>query len=229
MRKAYGSDISREQFVAISQELESTKKKTRPRKVDLYEIFCAILYLLKNACAWRNLPHDFPNWQLVYYYFRIWTKKSENGESELDCILAKLVDIERYTTGRNPQPSMLIIDSKSIQNADTAEEKGYDAGKKISGIKIHIAVDVLGLPYAILVTTADVSDRDGAVEMFSQPEFDKAPTLKKVLCDGGYTGEVFAAKIQEATGAEVEIAKRPELHKFVIMPKRWCASSVHVI
>ncbi|MDR1472194.1 MAG: IS5/IS1182 family transposase, partial [Synergistaceae bacterium] len=51
MRQAYDSDVSREQFAAISRELESTKKKTRPRKVDLYEIFCAILYLLKNACA----------------------------------------------------------------------------------------------------------------------------------------------------------------------------------
>jgi hypothetical protein len=77
------------------------------------------------------LPHDFPNWKLVNYYYRIWTKKSENEESVLDCILAKLVDIGRYTAGRNPQPSMLIVDSKSIQNADTAQEKGYDAGKKL--------------------------------------------------------------------------------------------------
>ena len=131
MRHAYDSDISREQFIAISQELETTKKKTRPRKVHLYDIFCAILYLLKNACTWRNLPHDFPNWKLVNYYYRTWTKKNENGESVLDCILSKLVDIERYTTGRNPQPSMLIIDSKSVRNADTAQEKGYDAGKKL--------------------------------------------------------------------------------------------------
>jgi transposase len=93
--------------------------------------------------------------------------------------------------------------------------------EKTSGIKVHIAVDVLGLPYAILVTTANVSDRDGAVEMFSHPDFRKVPTLKKVLCDGGYTGEDFARKIREETAAEVEIAKRPELHKFEIMPKRW--------
>ncbi|MDR1648952.1 MAG: transposase [Synergistaceae bacterium] len=94
-------------------------------------------------------------------------------------------------------------------------------GKKTSGIKVHIAVDVLGLPYATLITTANVSDRDGAIEMFSRADFQKMPTLKKVLCDGGYTGEVFAAKIEEMIGAEVEIAKRSELHKFVIMPKRW--------
>jgi transposase len=86
---------------------------------------------------------------------------------------------------------------------------------------VHIAVDVLGLPYAILVTTANVSDRDGAVEMFSHSDFHKLPTLKKVLCDGGYTGKVFAAKIQEVIGAEVEIAKRSESRKFVVMPKRW--------
>jgi hypothetical protein len=52
---------------------------------------------------------------------------------------------------------MFIVDSKSTQNADTAQEKGYDAGKKTSGIKIHIAVDVLGLPYGVLVTTANVT------------------------------------------------------------------------
>ena len=114
MRQPYDSDISREQFNLISRDLEFVKKKTRPRVVDLYEVFCAILYLLKNGCTWRNLPHDFPNWKLVNYYYGIWTNKNENGESVLDYILAKLVDIKRYELGRNPLPSMLIIDSKSV-------------------------------------------------------------------------------------------------------------------
>jgi hypothetical protein len=131
MRQPYGSDISREQFNSISRDLEFVKKKTRPRVVDLYDVFCAILYLLKNGCTWRNLPHDFPNWKLVHYYYGVWTKKNENGESMLDHILAKLVDIGRYEARRNPLPSMLIVDSKSVQNADTANEKGYDAGKKL--------------------------------------------------------------------------------------------------
>jgi transposase len=88
-------------------------------------------------------------------------------------------------------------------------------------VKLHIAVDVQGLPYAAFVTTANIGDRDGAIEMFSQPCFYKIPTLEKILCDGGYTGEIFATKIKELTGAIVEIAKRSELHKFVVMPKRW--------
>ena len=54
-----------------------------------------------------------------------------------------------------------IIDSKSVKNIDTAEEKGYDAGKKVSGIKLHIVVDTLGLPHAVHVTCADVTDRKG--------------------------------------------------------------------
>jgi transposase len=56
--------------------------------------------------------------------------------------------------------------------------------------------------------------------MFSQSDL-HLPTLKKILCDGGYTGEDFAAQIKNLIGAEVEIVKRSELHKFVVMPKRW--------
>jgi len=76
------------------------------------------------------------------------------------------------------------------------------------------------LPYAIYATTANITDRNGAVEMFSQPYF-CLPTLMKVLCDGGYTGQDFADRIKALTGAEVEVAKRSELHKFAVIPKRW--------
>ena len=60
MRQAYDSDVTREQFAHISQDLENAKKRTSPRKVDIYEVFCAILYLQKKACTWRNIPYDFP-------------------------------------------------------------------------------------------------------------------------------------------------------------------------
>jgi transposase len=100
------------------------------------------------------------------------------------------------------------------------QKRKNTTGEKTSGVKIHIAVDVLGLPYGALVTTANITDRDGAVEMFSQGDF-HMPTLKKVLRDGGYTGESFAAQIKALTGAEVEVAKRSELHKFGVTPKRW--------
>ena len=72
MRKSYPSDISREQFEEIREELAKTKKATHPRKYDLYDIFCAILYLLKEGCTWRAIPHDFPKWQNVRYHYDIW-------------------------------------------------------------------------------------------------------------------------------------------------------------
>jgi len=81
-------------------------------------------------------------------------------------------------------------------------------------------VDVRGFPYALGVTTANVTDRNGAILMFSDPNL-HLPRLLKVLVDGGYTGEDFAAKIKGLTGAEVEVAKRSELHKFAVIPKRW--------
>lgn len=86
----YPSDITREQFEIIRPELEGVKKKTRPRKYDLYDIFCAVLYILRGGIQWRMLPADFPSWKLVYYYFKVWSKADENGVSLLDKILKKI-------------------------------------------------------------------------------------------------------------------------------------------
>ena len=115
---------------------------------------------------------------------------------------------------------MVIIDSQSIKNTDTASQKGYDGGKKISGVKRHIAVDTNGLLHAVLVTTADVTDRDGAVQMLTKGK-ENLDRVEKVLVDGGYSGEKFAQEILEAIGAVVEVVKRNELHTFVVLPKRW--------
>jgi len=130
MRKVYQSDISHEQFSIILPFLERVKVKTKEREVDLYEIFCAILYRLKNGCTWRDMPHDFPTWELVYYYWRKWQRKNREGFSTLDYCLGIVEDIHRVSNKRELSPSMLIGDSKTIQNADTAEEKGYDGAKK---------------------------------------------------------------------------------------------------
>ena len=133
MRSQYPSDISKEQFEEIREELEGCRKKTHPSTYDLYDIFCAVLYLVKEGCTWRGISHDFPKWQNVRYHYDKWASPDEDGISILDRVLRKLVEAERETNGREAQTTMIIVDSKSIQNADTAEEKGYDAGKKHLG------------------------------------------------------------------------------------------------
>ena len=131
MREAYPSDISREQYEIIAPYLEKVKKKTKERELDLYEVYCAILYRLKNGCGWRSIPHDYPEWEAIYYYWRKWSRVDRStGFSTLDYVLGILEDLHRASKKRELSPSMLIGDSKTIQNADTAEEKGYDGAKK---------------------------------------------------------------------------------------------------
>lgn len=131
MRKAYPNDITREQFEIIRKDLERARKATHPRKYDLYDIFCAILYLVKEGCTWRAIPHDYPNWRIVRYYYDIWAEEDDDGISLLDRILRKLVEMDQKNNDRSEKTTMLIVDSKSVQNADTAQSKGYDAGKKL--------------------------------------------------------------------------------------------------
>ena len=112
------------------------------------------------------------------------------------------------------------MDAQSVKNTDTAEEKGYDAGKKVSGIKRHIAVDTNGLPHAILITTANISDKAGALEMLGRSK-EQLSSVEAVLCDGGFIGQPFADSVKELIGAEVQVVKRSELNTFVVMTKRW--------
>ena len=114
------------------------------------------------------------------------------------------------------------MDAQSVKNTDTAGSKGYDAGKKVSGIKRHIGVDTQGLPHAIAVTTADVTDRKGALQAMQRCK-DSLDTVQSVLADSGYVGQPFAQGVRETLGeaVTVQIAKRSELHKFAVIPQRW--------
>ena len=80
-------------------------------------------------------------------------------------------------------------------------------------------MDTQGLPHAIAITTANVTDRDGAIIAIESHKSVLAK-VKKVLTDGGYTGEKFAQSVKKLIQAEVKVAKRNELHKFAVIPKR---------
>ena len=157
----------------------------------------------------------------MHSYFQRWTEPRESGISILEEASKKnQVVAERRKQGRHKATTFLIIDAQSVKNTDTAMEKGYDAGKKVSGIKRHIAVDTQGLPHAIAVTTADITDRKGCLLALERDK-DNLGAVQKILADGGYTGKAFASSVQALIGAEVEIAKRNELHRFAVLPKRW--------
>jgi transposase len=83
MRKVYPSDISRAQFAQIESVLLSARKKTKPRQVDLYDVFCAVLYVLKSGCQWDMIPSDFPPKSTVYTYFKQWKEKPTQEDVSL--------------------------------------------------------------------------------------------------------------------------------------------------
>jgi transposase len=132
------------------------------------------------------------------------------------------VGAARAKQGRSAKTSFLIVAAQSVKNTDTAAHKGYDAGKKVSGIKRHIAVDTQGLPHAVAISTAKVTERKGALQALNRCK----PVLERVeslLCDSGYVGQPFAQGVRGILGEHVtvQIAKRSELHTFKVMPKRW--------
>ena len=98
--------------------------------------------------------------------------------------------------GRNGKSSFAIVDAQSVKNTDTAKYKGYDGGKKVSGIKRHISVDIMGLPQAICITTANITDREGARIMF-ESDSEIFSNVKNILADGGYTGKNFSNDVKK--------------------------------
>lgn len=127
---------------------------------------------------------------------------------------------ERQTNGRDEETTFLIVDAQSVSNTDTAKHKGYDAGKKVSGIKRHVGVDTQGLPHFIEITTANETDRQGALLGIDNHK-KNLNKVSPVLVDGSYTGKAFADGVKERIGASVTVAKRSELHTFAVIPQRW--------
>ena len=103
MRPSYDTDLTDEQWLKISSLYPEANHRGRPRTQDFREITNAILYLVRAGCAWRLLPHDFPKWQTVYYYFRRWQKEGIWPKIH-DTLRAEV----RVKAGRNVEPSAAI-------------------------------------------------------------------------------------------------------------------------
>jgi len=143
--RKYASDLTNRQWQVIRQLLPKASKRGHKR-IDRRCIVNAILYVVRTGCQWRMLPNDFPNWSTVYGVFGRW-RNSSVWEKVHDALRAKV----RRSSGKKSTPTVAIIDSQSIHTTEGGEARGYDAGKKITRRKRHIAVDTLGLLLAIVV------------------------------------------------------------------------------
>jgi transposase len=216
----YPSDLTDDEWALVGPLIPPAKRGGNKRTVVERAIVNGLMYILSTGCQWASLPKDLPPRSTVNDYFRRW---DEDGT--LDQIHHALYVKCRELAEREANPTAAIIDSQSVKSAEkgglSIDPPGYDAGKKIKGKKRHILVDTQGLLLHAIVHAADIQDRDGGVLLMSTL-FGMFPCLLKLYADSGYQG----AKFQEGMSRvcrqiNVEIVKRSDIGKFVVLPKRW--------
>lgn len=206
------TDLTDSEWEVIEKIVDDKRKVKHQKRV----IFNAILWLLTTGSQWRNMESRFPPWTCVYYHFRQWRKTGVIEE-----LLNFLAIRAREEAGRDAYPSVLAIDSQSVKVVQfTSQDKGIDGGKFINGRKRHLAVDCLGIPWALSVTAGNISDGAAGDEMMRQLR-GKSERLVKIKADKGYK-EGFVERVKEAYGWDVEIVQKPESAKgFVPAGGRW--------
>jgi putative transposase len=219
---------------ALVQDIFQQKGPGRPPKHSRRAVLDACIYVVRSGCPWRMLPKDLSPWQAVYGQFRRWT---EAGVFEQ--MHDRLRGMWREREHRAIEPTGAIIDAQAVKTSAQGGPKGFDAGKKIKGRKRHLVTDTLGLILAVMITGANVQDRDAA-EPVVAAAMEKYPTLKHGWADGGYGGKTLDA-IRANYGLDVEVVRHPAnrnvgrwhdpqqidlpgmavVRGFAVLPRRW--------
>lgn len=220
MSKAYPSNLTLAQYEFLSDLIPPAKPGGRPRKVDMWLVLNAILYVLVEGVRWRSSPGDLPPWQTVYTYFRNW-RKDGTWMRIHDCLREWI----RIEAERQPSPSEAILDSQSVKSAAGVDQAvGFDAGKRIKGRKRFLTVDTLGLVLRVLVTAASIGEREGGKRVVKRVKRMgyRVSRLTTIWVDGGLDGAPFMMWVMDVCRWIVQVVLRPQQTKgFSVLKKRW--------
>lgn len=212
--KRYPTDLTDEEWAIVRPFLPPAPKRGRKPVTDLREVLNALRYLARTGGGWRMLPKDFPPWQTVYWWFRRFVRRLLFRTIH---DVALMLDRERE--GREQSPTAAVVDSQSVK-APSAQQRGFDAAKKIVGRKRHIAVDTDGRLLMVNLTTADISDSAGAQAIVAAVR-KRWPWLKHLFADGAYD----RTKLMDAAAYRdfvLEIVRRTDAEPgFKVLPRRW--------
>lgn len=214
-RAAYPTDLSDAQWELIEPHMPKSKRLGRKIEVDFREVVNAIFYINRAGCQWDMLPHDFPNYKTVNWYYNEWRRAGL-----WDAIMNALRTAVRKAADRNESPTVACIDSQTAKTADQGGDVGYDGGKRANGRKRHIVTDVLGLLLIVCVTAANVHDAAAAGPILRQLAQTHS-TIKLVHADLGYRGNLVTM-VKDELSFDLNLSSKPEGVKgFHPLRQRW--------
>ena len=213
----YPSDVSDEEWAFAAPYLALLREDAPQRRHDLRRVFDALRWITRTGAPWRYLPADFPPWPAVHQQAERWVAAGafEQMAHDLRALL-------RVLAGREAHPTAAILDSRTLQSTPTSGGRaGYDGAKRRKGSKVHAAVDTLGHLLALVVTPADVDDREVVGRLAAAVREATGESVALAFVDQGYTGAP-AREAAEAEGIRLEVVKHPEAKRgFVLLPRRW--------
>jgi transposase len=216
-RAVYPSDVSDEEWEFCTIYLELMKEDAPQREHASRDLFNAVRYMVRAGCPWRMIPHDLPPWSAVYQQAQRWIKAGcfEAMAHDLRMMLRVLAD-------KNPAPSAVILDGRTLQSSpESGGRAGYDGHKRRKGSKVHAAVDTLGHLLALKITPANEQERAQVGQLVKQLQQVTDQQVELAYVDQGYTGQQPAQEAA-AHGVKLEVVKLPEAKRgFVLLPRRW--------
>jgi transposase len=216
-RTRYPSDVSDEEWAFLAPYLTLMREDAPQRTHSLRELFNGLRYIARTGLQWRYMPTDLPPWHAVYQQSRRWI-----AADVFAAITTDLRALIRIGEGRTPQPSAMILDSRTLQSTpESGDRAGWDGAKRRTGSKVHLAVDTLGHLLALHVTPADEQDRTQVAEVAAAVQDATGETVELAYVDQGYTGEVPKQAAADQ-GIQLEVVKLPGAKRgFVLLPRRW--------